>query len=737
MKKTMKNILFGFAIAVFAGACSAAVSTTNFETAKAETETVAITPTKTAGVAEFYMEEGAGVRVKANEAGIRFTATITEDYWNTLQESYGQTATYTFSSVLTANGKSQQKDFGSGSFTFEDGLKSFYTAVVYTDLTPEELAELTALEFSAQTYLTVANGTTTEVIAAYGETGSRSMEVVANAAWLDETGEHHQSTLLENYFTVGGSTEEVKGGFTADGGVLTADCVKDAQKVDVYYGTQKLAHTVTEDGVSFSGISTDGLTVGNELCLSVFADGKVYRSNAVYATALIKQDNIEMLLTATDGYYVLAEDIDLANVEWHPTATFKGTFNGLEHTVSNLKSSDTAKYSGLFYILEGATIENLAIVNHVSELAQYGVIAAQGKNNVRIENVFVDSDKTPETGTTAFCGLFRTYSASTIILKNVVVNIPEATGPAFGFIAGYGGNTSGGSTPVDLTNGHFIGGASRLGGTRSSYGGVKEVDGSTYYESLASYVVKDVTLPTEFLQAASKTYLESAVKKITQENVTDLLTATSGYYALAEDIDLVDVEWKPTATFTGTLDGTGHKISNLTKPNDDTVFTGLFHTLNGARIENLAIVNHGSENAQYGILAHKGQNKVKIENVFVDSNKTPGTGGSAFCGLFREYSASDITLTNVVVQIPETTGAAFGFIAGFGGNASGGSTTVDLTNCHFIGGANRLGGTRSGYGGVKEVDGSTYTFYADAEAFTSASVTLPEQVSAWAAEYVK
>lgn len=91
-------------------------------------------------------------------------------------------------------------------------------------------------------------------------------------------------------------------------------------------------------------------------------------------------------------------------------------------------------------------------------------------------------------------------------------------------------------------------------------------------------------------------------------SVEDLLAVAEdpeGSYVLAEDLDMEGQEWIPFA-FSGTLDGGGHSILNLslTKPGEDfataydgnqkeydAVYCGLFSMLQNAEVKNLNLVN--------------------------------------------------------------------------------------------------------------------------------------------------
>lgn len=94
----------------------------------------------------------------------------------------------------------------------------------------------------------------------------------------------------------------------------------------------------------------------------------------------------------------------------------------------------------------------------------------------------------------------------------------------------------------------------------------------------------------------------------TVEDLFSIAQAPEESYILAEDLDMEGQTWIPFA-FSGTLDGNGHSILNLTlsepgaeivtaldgnQKEYDAVYCGLFSTLQNARIQNLNLVNvHG------------------------------------------------------------------------------------------------------------------------------------------------
>ena len=96
---------------------------------------------------------------------------------------------------------------------------------------------------------------------------------------------------------------------------------------------------------------------------------------------------------------------------------------------------------------------------------------------------------------------------------------------------------------------------------------------------------------------------EAPVELASAEDLLQLGTNPDGSYILTRDIDMGDVIWVP-AAFSGTLDGNGHTIYNLSvytvgmthrdtvDGNDkvyDSEFAGLFSVLDGAAVKNLKL----------------------------------------------------------------------------------------------------------------------------------------------------
>lgn len=106
-------------------------------------------------------------------------------------------------------------------------------------------------------------------------------------------------------------------------------------------------------------------------------------------------------------------------------------------------------------------------------------------------------------------------------------------------------------------------------------------------------------------QAATEAQEQPVISISTVEELQAIAENPSGNYVLAEDLDMTGVEWKP-VDFSGTFDGAGHAILNLTisglgdataevhdgKRNVyESSFTGMFGTLKNATVKSLKLLN--------------------------------------------------------------------------------------------------------------------------------------------------
>lgn len=145
----------------------------------------------------------------------------------------------------------------------------------------------------------------------------------------------------------------------------------------------------------------DGTSTSEPAGYSSSSPGEVSITTAAELAWLAKQQNIFR------GYtFKLTADIDLNNREWTPigsTYTFNGNFDGQNHTVSNLKCTNSNE-GGLFAEILNATVKDVTVSGSVSfntdnEACQLGGIVAHVKDGSTI------------TGCTNQCTITATGSA--------------------------------------------------------------------------------------------------------------------------------------------------------------------------------------------------------------------------------------------------------------------------------------------------------------------------------------
>lgn len=620
----------------------------------------------------FYMEEGAAVRTTSDELGIRFSATITQTYWQELQATYGEDATYNFYSVVTDGVKPITKNYKNVTPNFtEKSSYTFYSTIVYKTADLESaglLDEACELTFSAQTYVDVTKAGEAEAVtlAAYGQTDSRSMKAVANAAFLaGETDEE-----LAKYFTVGNRSEKVEGYAFTDksGGVVTMSAMPAwTDDMEVYYGAEKVNATYENGTVSFGAIPFDA----ENPYISVFNGSTVYSAKVTEALKITQAQVDDGTLLAkiqtndANMKIYLAEDISLAGLTWTPTDVFAGMFDGGNHVIDGLTTTVNAgtAYYGFFRRLNG-TIKNVAFTN-VTLAANSAVICGDTRANTVIENVFIHVKSTAGASSndcySAICN--RAPSSGdkrTILVTNVVIKMPGTAKneSVYGYqhvnvvqsiwknvyTIGLKDTTSETSITFPYTS--------------ASLGSVPKTTDCGIYKDLVAFYATEKEL-TPFLQGCANTYMP--VVKIYNSNVDVLKSLAGGEYVmLMEDIDLDYATWDNQGSFAGTLDGNGHVIENFTLSGKD---NWGFFVLAAGTIKNIGFVGvtlgvEGGKGAN--VIAARTSGALTLENVFIE---VVGIGDPALTnGIVRVANSGKalVTMTNVVVSMPSSNAKIFG-----------------------------------------------------------------------------
>lgn len=121
--------------------------------------------------------------------------------------------------------------------------------------------------------------------------------------------------------------------------------------------------TKPDDGHTIPQLVWDGTTTSQPAGYVANSPGEVEITSAPELAWLAQQKN-----TFENYTFKLTADIDLNHHEWKPIGSsyqFKGTFDGQNHTVSNMKCT-TSQCAGLFGQLQGATVQDVTVSGSVS-----------------------------------------------------------------------------------------------------------------------------------------------------------------------------------------------------------------------------------------------------------------------------------------------------------------------------------------------------------------------------------
>lgn len=385
------------------------------------------TTSATTSDAEFGIKPKAAVRLARDDSdatGIRWEATLNEAFW---QELGAETAE--FGSIVAPRSKIAEnaeltidtptakavKCAATAPVFDENGEFTFYSSIVYDNVSAENKLASYAVDLTARAYVKV--GDTYHYVDEYETT--RSMRGVALSAV--QTGDVDEIDVSAYYGAV--TNAEGNSGYYSE-----ADLSGVIANVNDVSGTVKayvdaIPATVTVDGDELNLTDISGLVPQREYKLNIFQGNNVYTQSIIYATKVIdeasdlayfKLTNINLGTTAAgysyategttefDGYYVMTNNIDATgythlvtdktqgdatmgtikangnvsrskldkisrngstwNVDAYAASDcggLTGTFDGNGFTISNL----TVKEHGLFGLVVGGTVKNLGLYN--------------------------------------------------------------------------------------------------------------------------------------------------------------------------------------------------------------------------------------------------------------------------------------------------------------------------------------------------------------------------------------
>lgn len=398
----------------------------------------------------FYMQNGAAIRLQEGESGIRFSTTVTEEFYLALQQAYGENAAIEFHTVIgEGENFSGENDYvWEGVPSFGEAGEYVYKEVIYYDDVEQELtdyyesqgktgAELETLvregvlqayatELNARAYVKVTpESGETVTIDAVGADTLRSMRGVALNVLVAGAYEEEEKPLLESY--LGGEIAVNEAGtlagyYDAEGTGTLAETFAEGT-YEVYSGAKKAGLVVVSaDGetVSVNGLS-ETETVGSDYPVTLYnaETGNAYVRDFKYVSKVIDEANDLAMFKIVntfegtmatvesglfDGYYVLGKDIDAtgythingitrideASSIWFDTNGFKNC--GLTGTFDgngHTISNMTINRHGLFGVINGGTVKNIGFENLALTGGNSCSLAYYTLGAV-IENVYLD-----------------------------------------------------------------------------------------------------------------------------------------------------------------------------------------------------------------------------------------------------------------------------------------------------------------------------------------------------------
>ena len=187
----------------------------------------------------------------------------------------------------------------------------------------------------------------------------------------------------------------------------------------------------------------DGTTIATSYAGGSGTSGDPYQISTPAELAYLGQ-NVNGGTQYFNNYFILTSDLDLNSQAWTPigsTNTFRGTFDGKSHVISNLNVNVATSNAGLFGSIQYAVIKNVGIVgtSTVTGTGNVGGIVGQATG----------------AGATAF-GISNCFSNATV---------SSGSGSNAGGIVGYVNNTTGNTASNYITNCYSAG---NISGTMTS-----------------------------------------------------------------------------------------------------------------------------------------------------------------------------------------------------------------------------------------------------------------------------
>ncbi len=336
-------------------------------------------------------------------------------------------------------------------------------------------------------------------------------------------------------------------------------------------------------------------------------------------------DQFKAITSGATAHYVLTADIDLGTYNTGTGVDFAGILDGNGYTITY--ATGAAHDKALFGTMSG-TVKNLNVSISVYAGNQVRIAAIAKTNTGVIENVCVEySASVAGQGSGAEwakAGIVMTNSGT---INNAIV-VMNYTGDTSANILGFCAVNNSGAI---ISNSALINLGTVVSEQTTNNGTKTNVISCT---SIAEFATK----LDEFKAAG---YTGTNYPQVTVVTTADQFKAiesgATGYYVLANDIDLGTYNTGTGVNFAGILDGNGYTITYATGAAHD---KALFGTMSGT-VKNLNVSISVYAGNQVRIAAIAATNTGVIENVCIEyAASVAGQGGNA------TYAKAGIVMTN-------------------------------------------------------------------------------------------
>lgn len=493
-------------------------------------------------------------------------------------------------------------------------------------------------------------------------------------------------SMDEKYKSINGLTEAVDIPFTVDpfmSSIVIAEAVEGLNvKVVIDKKTGNGVLTLTPGDNFIGGVLNLIVSFGarEEIPVAIIVlpfvngDGTVASPYEINSVELLKK--VQYL---PNKNFKLTENINLEGASWRPLGTeaapFAGLFDGNGKTISGINITGTENVALFGYTTTAAKISNLTISGSVSGTEHVAGLVAVNTGTITNCNA-ADMNVTGENYLSAIAAkntgtITSSSPADILVFTNFPSLISEITTtvtkplnytPATAVATvvkqpeKVTASISGASLVLTPQTGFINADMS----VKVTLGKVASVEKAIKLFAEEQFDGGDGTVANPFL--ISKATQFSKIRDYTDKN-----------FKMTADIDLatlIDPVWAPIGTFSGTIDGGGHQVKNLTYASIDT--KGGIITNNTGNIRNIAFTGVNIKaTAAFGVIVGD-HNTGTIENVVVKGVVSSINTGDILGGVAGEISGGQIT--NVYVNL--TMDATCGMIGGIAGRAKSSASTI-------------------------------------------------------------